>query len=111
MAEQKKLMSADEALAEIARLRARAEKAEAEAAEARKAAAGRITVKVGQSGTVCVYGLGRFPVSLHPSQWDRLLTPETLAEIGKLSQLSRNNPAAFAKAQADAVARAEARKA
>ena len=36
-------------------------------------AEGKITLKVGEKGNVCVYGLGRFPVSLYKSQWDKLL--------------------------------------
>lgn len=33
----------------------------------------RLTVKVNEKGTVSVYGLQRFPVTLYPSQWERLL--------------------------------------
>ena len=36
-------------------------------------AAGRCTLKVGEKGNVSLYGLGRFPVSLYRSQWDKLL--------------------------------------
>lgn len=31
------------------------------------------SVKVNPKGTISVYGLQRFPVSLYPEQWDRLL--------------------------------------
>jgi DNA-binding PadR family transcriptional regulator len=33
----------------------------------------RLTLKVGEKGNVCLYGLGRFPVSLYASQWERVL--------------------------------------
>ena len=32
-------------------------------------------------GTVAVYGLGRFPVSLYAEQWERLLSPATVTRI------------------------------
>ena len=32
-------------------------------------------------GTVCVYGLQRFPVGLYAEQWERLLTPEMVKAI------------------------------
>ena len=34
----------------------------------------RVTLKVSEKGAVCLYGLGRFPVTLYASQWERLLT-------------------------------------
>jgi hypothetical protein len=34
----------------------------------------RLTIKRSEKGAVCVYGLGRFPVTLYASQWERLLT-------------------------------------
>ncbi len=33
----------------------------------------RLTIKRSEKGAVCVYGLGRFPVTLYASQWERLL--------------------------------------
>jgi hypothetical protein len=34
---------------------------------------GKLTVKVNaEKGTVSIYGLQRFPVSLYPSQWERV---------------------------------------
>lgn len=41
----------------------------------------KITCKVGEKGGLSVYGLGRFPVSLYRSQWERLLAPDTVAQI------------------------------
>lgn len=34
----------------------------------------KISCKVTDKGGVSVYGLGRFPVTLYASQWDRLLS-------------------------------------
>lgn len=33
----------------------------------------KITLKVTEKGGVSMYGLGRFPVTLYGSQWDKLL--------------------------------------
>lgn len=33
-----------------------------------------LSVKVHESGTISLYGLGRFPVSLYASQWTALFT-------------------------------------
>lgn len=39
-----------------------------------KATAGKgISMKVSEKGGLSVYGLGRFPVTLYPEQWTRLL--------------------------------------
>ncbi len=32
----------------------------------------KVTCKVGEKGNLCIYGLGRFPVSLYVSQFDTL---------------------------------------
>jgi hypothetical protein len=32
-----------------------------------------LTMKVGNAGGVSVYGMGRFPVTLYKSQWEKLL--------------------------------------
>lgn len=56
-------MTNDQALARIAQL------------EALLAAANKpksLSIKIGDKGTVCVYGLGRFPVSLYGTQWQRV---------------------------------------
>lgn len=80
--------------------------------EAQLASRQRITVRVGKSGTVSVYGLQRFPVSLHPEQWERLLvSPGVVAEIGALCQMKRQNVKAFEAKVAEAAERAEDRKA
>ena len=41
---------------------------------AAKAAKGRsLSLKVSEKGAVSLYGMGRFPVTLYGSQWERLL--------------------------------------
>lgn len=52
--------------AELARLRAENE-------ALKQANVKALTLKVGESGTISVYGLGRYPVSLYSEQWERLL--------------------------------------
>ena len=52
--------------AELERLRAENEKLKA----ANKRAG---SLKISEKGGVSVYGLGRFPVTLYPEQWERLL--------------------------------------
>lgn len=42
----------------------------------------KITCKVSDKGALSVYGLGRFPVTLYRSQWERLLAPDTAQSIG-----------------------------
>lgn len=62
----------------------------------------RITVKHStDKGTVSVYGLNaRFPVSLYPSQWERLLTDAVMAEIRKACKVAA--PIADARREAKA---------
>lgn len=62
----------------IKELEAKLAQAEANVAKAAKAA-----IKVSSKGGVSVYGLGRFPVTLYKSQWDKLLSmvPEIQAFI------------------------------
>ncbi len=55
-------------IAELARL-----KAENEALRTKAAARGTISFKVGTAGGVSAYGLGRYPVTLYRSQWERLI--------------------------------------
>lgn len=59
-------MSMEEMAAKLAAL-------EAQNAALVKASSGALRMKVGQSGGVSVYGLGRFPVTLYASQWEKLL--------------------------------------
>jgi hypothetical protein len=41
----------------------------------------KITLKVSEKGGLSLYGLGRFPVTLYRSQWERLTTPDTIKQI------------------------------
>jgi hypothetical protein len=56
------LTSLEQALARIASL---------EAALASKP--GKLSLKVGQSGTVCLYHGARYPIALYASQWARII--------------------------------------
>ncbi len=42
-------------------------------AQLQSAPAQKLTCKVSEKGAICVYGLGRFPVTLYWGQWQRLL--------------------------------------
>ena len=46
---------------------------EAQIAKMRKAAQGKLTLKVSAKGAVSMYGMGRWPVTLYRGQWERLL--------------------------------------
>jgi hypothetical protein len=60
------MATAEELQAELEKLRAENEKLKA----ANKRAG---SLKISEKGGVSVYGLGRFPVTLYPEQWERLL--------------------------------------
>ena len=62
--------SDDDLLAQVAALRA--ENARLKDAIPHKAAP-PVTCKVTEKGGMSVYGLGRFPVTLYKSQWERLM--------------------------------------
>ena len=67
-------MTAEQMLAKIAQL---------EAANAALAAqpARKLSMKVTEKGGLSIYGLGRFPVTLYRSQWERLLDAETVTAL------------------------------
>lgn len=54
-----------------------AEKSQAELlaiiAQMQQASQRKLTLKVSEKGAVSLYGLGRFPVTLYGSQWERLI--------------------------------------
>lgn len=50
--------------------------------QANQAAPRKITCKVSDKGGLSIYGLGRFPVTLYRTQWERLLAPDTVKQIG-----------------------------
>jgi len=41
----------------------------------------KLSFKVTDKGGLSVYGLGRFPLTLYRSQWEKLLAPDTVAGI------------------------------
>lgn len=68
-------------------LKARLAEMEAKLSAAQKPKA--ITMKVSDKGALSVYGLGRWPVTLYRSQWERLLaaSPEIAAFISTNAHL------------------------
>jgi hypothetical protein len=72
-----------ELVAEMARLKA-------ENARLKSAAQSKVGVKLSEKGAISVYGLGRFPVTLYKSQWERMLTPETISRIRDLFPQARD---------------------
>ena len=66
----------DELMAELAKLQA-----ENTELKAHQPKAPGITIKLGEKKNVCIYGLGRFPISLYKSQADRLFSDEIVAKV------------------------------
>lgn len=65
------------ARAEIARLKA-------------QAVTGKLSLKVGQSGTVCLYHGARYPIALYAEQWERLIP---FIKSGKIEEFMAANAA------------------
>lgn len=59
---------------------------------ARTTANNRVTMKVSDKGAISVYGLGRFPVTLHHGQWQRLLSEPVEPELRKFLKDNENHP-------------------
>jgi len=62
-----KPLSQNEMMAYIAKL-------QAELAAAKAKSQRKLSVKISEKGCVSLYGMGRFPVSLYASQWQRVFT-------------------------------------
>lgn len=102
-------------LAEMTRKLAQLQ-AENDALKAAKA--GAITVKVGPSGTLAVYGLGRMPISLYKAQWEAFLAKglpmvqSFLADPAKAATLAQGkDDKRFEQSKAQAKAAYEAKQA
>lgn len=54
-------------------LQAQIEALKAENAKLKAARNSKLSLKVSEKGAVSLYGMGRFPVTLYRSQWERLL--------------------------------------
>lgn len=46
-----------------------------------------LTLKVSEKGAVSLYGMGRFPVTLYGSQWDRLI--ENIEQVKAFLEMNR----------------------
>jgi hypothetical protein len=68
------------------------------AATAKSMGVGRLSIRVGDKGGVCVYGLGKFPVTLYWEQWERLL-----GISGEIQAFIETNKASL-KSKADSIA-------
>ena len=60
--------------ADLATLQEQIEALKAELKEKKKNTPRALSLKVSQKGALSVYGLGRFPVTLYPTQFQRLLS-------------------------------------
>jgi hypothetical protein len=60
-------------MATVEEMQAELERLKAENEKLKSASARAATMKVSEKGGLSVYGLGRFPVTLYPEQWERLL--------------------------------------
>ena len=74
MADQKTNLTLEQQIAQL-------QQENAKLVAANKAKAPGITLKVGEKGGICIYGLSRFPVSLYRSQAERLFTPEMCKRV------------------------------
>lgn len=54
----------------------------------RQASQSKLSFKVTEKGACSVYGLGRFPVTLYASQWDRLI--EAMPQIKAFLNTNRD---------------------
>lgn len=90
---------------------AQARIAELEAKLAAQTSSGPVTVQVGQSGTICVYGLGRYPLVAYPSGWQRVLQEETVGAIIRLVNMSKNDSAGFEALRQEAERKSQAKQA
>ena len=63
----------NQGMSEVETLRAQLETIKAENAALKAAKSRPLSFKVSDKGAVSVYGLGRFPVTLYKSQWEKLL--------------------------------------
>lgn len=64
--------------------------AENAALKAVKAQGNRISFKVSEKGAISAYGLGRFPVTLYPGQWERLAG--VMPELAKFAEEHKSDP-------------------
>ena len=59
-----------------------------------EAAQSKLTLKVGQSGTVCLYHGARYPIALYAEQWERILP---FLKSGKVEEFIATNTAVIAR--------------
>ena len=88
------------------------EKANAELAAKTVKTPATLTLKIGDKGTLSLYGLGRFPVSLYAEQWLRVLEyGKTISEFIAKNRTELDAKAKYAKDHPDEIAKLQAEKA
>lgn len=60
-------------------------------------ASSKITLKVGEKGTLCLYHGARYPIALYAEQWERLLP---FFKTGEIEQFIERNRAVLARRDA-----------
>lgn len=75
-------MTHDQLIAEITRMKDKAN----------KQASARVRLKVSEKGAISVYGLGRFPVTLYRSQFETLIG---MVKSGEVEEFIQDNSAAL----------------
>jgi len=78
----------------VAALLAQIEAMKAEIAAAKANATAKITLKVGEKGTLCLYHGGRYPIALYASQWENILP---FLKSGKVEAFISANAATLAR--------------
>ena len=76
-------MSSSDMQAELERLRA-------ENATLKNKDTGGLSLKVSEKGAVSLYGMGRFPATLHKEQWARILANDGREVFDSDSSILRN---------------------
>jgi len=71
--------------------------AELERVKATRASGGKLSLKVGVKGGVSLYGMGRFPVTLYASQWEKL---QEFIGTGAITEFIKANEAIVTRKEA-----------
>ena len=66
-------LTQDQLLALVSKLQAENKAKDAALAKAKAQSAARISLKVGEKGTVCLNHGSRYPIAIYASQWERII--------------------------------------
>lgn len=81
-------MTMEQMMAEIQRMKAENAKLKSQASTE---AGSKLTYRISEKGAVCVYQLGRFPVTLYYDQWMKLLDENNVAELKAYLEKNKAN--------------------